>query len=191
MLGKKIRIDLENRYRDLEIDELLQIASATASEYDPETIEIATAELKKRNVSEDEIVKFSVAHKAAEVEEKKKTEIPFAWGKFVIFMGFFQGSIAFIFGGMFGVKTEYLPNRIYSIILGLALLSYAYGLMKRMRWGLSILMVILYITIPLCILSFISGIFKGSIQSIIQGIGGGIVTFLNIIYFRKRKIMFK
>ena len=106
-------------------------------------------------------------------------------------MGFFQGSIAFIFGGIFGIKTEYLPNRIYSIILGGILLSYAYGLMKRKRWGLNILLVFLYVTIPLCILLFISGISEGSIESIIQGIGGGIITFLNIIYFRKRKIMFK
>ena len=72
--------------------------------------------------------------KIDEMKEKEKIEIPFSWGKFTIFVGFFQGSIAFIFGGIFGIKTEYLPNRIYAIILGLILLSYAFGLMQKKRW---------------------------------------------------------
>lgn len=136
-------------------------------------------------------MKHSLAMGIGEMKEEKKPEIQFSWGKFVIFMGFLQGSIAFIFGGIFGMKTESLPNRIYSIILGSIVLSYAYGLMKRKRWGLNILMTFLYITMLLFILFFMSGIFEGNIESIIRGIAGGIVAFLNIIYFRKRKVMFK
>ena len=56
MLDKKIRIELENKYSNMEIDELLRIASATENEYEPEAIGIATAELKKRNVSENRVL---------------------------------------------------------------------------------------------------------------------------------------
>lgn len=128
--------------------------------------------------------------KTNERKEKRKSELSFLWGKSVIFSCFFQGLIAFIFGGIFVIKTEYFPNRIYSIIFGAITLSFAYGLMKKKLWGLNLFMFCLYITIPLCILRFVFGISEGSIEYCIQGIGGGIITFLNILYFHKRKIMF-
>ncbi len=181
VMDEKEKLRLKEAYSEMPDNEIIEMLLVDQSEYEKDVYDLLLAEAQKRGLET----------KINEMREKRRLELPFAWGKFVIFMDFFQGSIAFIFGGIFGIKTEYFPNRIYSIILGSILLSCAYGLMKRKRWGLNILLIFLYVALPLCVLLFISGIAEGSIESIIQGIGRGIITFLNIIYFRKRKIMFE
>ena len=179
-MDEKEKLRLEKVYSKMPDAELGEMLLCDQSGYAEGVYDLVSAEAKKRGL--DEI-------KINEMEEKKKSELPFFWGKFIIAMGFLQGSIALIFGGMFGIETEYLPNRIVSIIIGGASLSYAYGLIERRRWGFNILMVMLYINIPICILLFILGISKDTMY-IIYGIGGGLATVLNIIYFRKRKYMF-
>jgi vacuolar-type H+-ATPase subunit I/STV1 len=180
-MDEKEKLRLEKVYSKMPDTELGEMLLCDQSGYAEGVYDLVSAEAKKRGLDKT---------KMNEIIEKKKSELPFSWGKFIIAVGFFYGSIALIFGGIFGILTEYFPNRIFSIIIGGLSLIYAYGLMKRKRWGLNIVLFLFYITIPICILEFILGISNVNTMFTIQGIGGGIAAFLNIIYFRKRKFMF-
>ncbi len=61
MLDKKIREELENKYKTLETDELILIASANEDEYEAETIALAKAELKRRGVPENGAAQISIS----------------------------------------------------------------------------------------------------------------------------------
>jgi hypothetical protein len=179
-MNEKEKLRLEEIYSKMPDAELGEMFLCDQSEYTEGIYDLVSAEAKKRGLDKTKI---------NEIIEKKKSELPFSWGKFIIVMCFVQGLIALI-GGMFGMGTEYIPYRVVSIIIGGASLSSAYGLIARKRWGLNILMFLFYIGIPICILLLILGISKVNSEYIVQGIGGGIATVLNIIYFRKRKYMF-
>lgn len=180
-MDEKEKLRLEKVYSKMPDTELGEMLLCDQSGYAEGVYDLVLAEARKRGLDKT---------KMNEIIEKKKAELPFSWGKFIIAVGFFYGSIALIFGGIFGISKEYFPNRIFSIIIGGLSLIYAYGLMKRKQWGLNIVMFLFYITIPICILEFILGISNVNTMFTIQGIGGGIAAFLNIIYFRKRKFMF-
>ena len=69
--------------------------------------------------------------------------VGFGWGKLWIFMGFLQGGIAFIFGFIFGITTEYIPNRPTGLIIGVLGIGSAIGLLKRKKFGLYLVYLIL------------------------------------------------
>lgn len=71
----------------------------------------------------------------------------FGWGNFWIFMGFLQGGIAFTFGFIFGMTTEYIPNRWTGLIIGILGLGSAFFLMKRKKLGLYFVYLILFIAL--------------------------------------------
>lgn len=70
-LDEKMKRELENKYKDMDTDDLMRIACANEDEYEPEAIVIAKVELKMRNVDDDKIAEVSDSKKK---EDKAKEE---------------------------------------------------------------------------------------------------------------------
>jgi len=70
-LNDKRKIELENKYKNMETVDLICIVSTDKKGYEPEAVAIAEAELKRRNVFEEEIAEVSDSQKK---EEKAKQE---------------------------------------------------------------------------------------------------------------------
>ncbi len=80
------------------------------------------------------------------------------------------------------MRTEYLPNRPFSLFLGLALVGSAYGLLKRRRYGLYLAQALA----TFAVLTGIAGAVLGHLISIVSAFAGS----LWLAYFYKRRDWF-
>lgn len=72
VLDEKKKRELENKYKNMETDDLIRIACANEDEYEPEAITIAKAELKMRNVDNNRVAEVSNSQKKADKAEKER-----------------------------------------------------------------------------------------------------------------------
>jgi len=127
------------------------------------------------------------SQKVAYEKERREKQLGFGWGNFWIAMGFLQGGIAFIFGFLLGIKTEYLYNRGIALLLAFLGVGSAIGLLKRKKFGLYIV----YITLALGLIGGIFTLISGAYPELIEGIFMIGIAGLWFRYFQKRKVWFK
>jgi hypothetical protein len=111
-----------------------------------------------------------------------REQLGFGWGYLWIVLGFFQGGIALVFGFIAGMRTEYLPNRAVSLLVGLPLLVSAYGLLKRRSYGFFTAGVLA----ALMVVSGLVGVFTGRPA----GVAGLLFGSLWLLYFYRRRDWF-
>ncbi len=68
-------IELQERYKSMETEELISIAFSSEEEYTKEAIQVAKAELKHRNVSLEENTTISIAKEIKQKREKEGVDI--------------------------------------------------------------------------------------------------------------------
>ncbi len=120
------------------------------------------------------------------LEEKIDENLGFGWGKFLIFMVFFQGSIAFIFGFLGGIETEYIPNKGVALLISVIALGSAFGLYQRRLYGLYVL----YFSLIINIFFGLIAVYEGDEFYQFGGIFAIIISVLWGMYFKKREAMF-
>jgi len=121
-----------------------------------------------------------------EKKEIGEKQLGFGWGNFWIAMGFFQGGIAFIFGFVLGIKTEYLPNRGTALFIAFLGIGSAVGLLKRKRIGLYLV----YIALVLGLIGGVFTLIAGTYLELIKGVFTIGIAGLWFWYFQKRKAWF-
>lgn len=122
-------------------------------------------------------------------KEQKNFEKSFKWGKFYIALAYIRGIIALVFGFILGMKTEQLPSRLDSFLIGFWALSLAVLLTKRKKSGLFLVYASLFSVFLELLVS--PPYYLTSLGEKIMGIVlGAIFCILNFIYFFKRRQMF-
>jgi len=121
-----------------------------------------------------------------ELKEQVDESLGFGWGNFLIFMGFFQGSIAFIFGFLGGIETEYIPNKGVALLISVIALGSAFGLYQRRLYGLYVL----YFSLIINIVFGLIAVYEGDEFYQFGGIFAIIISVLWGMYFKKREAMF-
>jgi len=121
-----------------------------------------------------------------ELKEKVDESLGFGWGNFLIFMGFFQGSIAFIFGFLGGIETEYIPNKGVALLISVIALGSAFGLYQRRLYGLYVL----YFSLIINIFFGLIAVYEGDEFYQFGGIFAIFISVLWGMYFKKREAMF-
>ena len=139
--------------------------------------------VESNNIRVNTTLEPQLANKDVTMEKEQRG---FGWGNFLIGMGFFQGTIAFIFGFLGGMETDILPNRGVALLVSVLALGSAFGLYQRRLYGLYLL----YCNLIMIIIFGIISIYVGDEIFQILGILVIVISVLWGIYFNKREAMF-
>ena len=161
ILSEPAADELRETYSNLSDEELIRIVYVDYREYREDAIEIAKEEMNCRGLkkpTDDDIEQISRSDSIPpdDLGSEFAAISGFGWGKVWLFGSYLGGVSAIIGGGVLGLKTEYLPNRAFSLIVGSILITIAYCIRKRKKLGL-------YGVYCICVLNII-GVFALSIK---------------------------
>lgn len=114
----------------------------------------------------------------------------FSWGRLWIALGFLQGGIAFIFGFILGITTEYIPDRLTGLIIGFLGIGSAFFLMKRKKIGLYLVCLICLAGIIIGLTDIINFNSNTHTTNYVKGLLSMLFSLMWFVYFWRRRKWF-
>ena len=111
----------------------------------------------------------------------------FSWGRIWIALGFLQGGIAFIFGFILGITTEYIPDRVTGLIIGILGIGSALFLMKRKKIGLYLVYLICLVGIIIGLVDIINFNSNTQATNFVKGLLSVFFSSMWFVYFWRRR----